>query len=91
MMPMKMVVKCGSQTNMESTMKTIETQIGQLALVMKESSSRSFPSDIEKNPKEFKAITLRSGKVLENLTRVDEEKEEAKMKKLKWKIIRRRG
>ena len=36
--------------------------MGQLVHSMKESSSRSFPSDTEKNPKDCMAITVRSGK-----------------------------
>ena len=43
-------------------MKTFETQIGQPALAMKEQVSRSLPSDTEKNPRDCKAVTTRSGK-----------------------------
>ena len=42
----------------------MKTQVGQLAHSMKESSSRSFPSDTEKNLKDCMAITLQSGKEL---------------------------
>ena len=35
-----------------------------MAHLMKDSSSRSFPSDTKKNPKDCMAITLRSGKEL---------------------------
>ncbi|XP_024024484.1 uncharacterized protein LOC112092467 [Morus notabilis] len=52
-------------TNLGGTMKALETQVGQLINAIKGQSSRSFPSDTEKNPKECKAITLRSGKELE--------------------------
>ncbi|XP_024021315.1 uncharacterized protein LOC112091556 [Morus notabilis] len=52
-------------TNLGGTMKALETQVGQLANAIKGQSSRSFPSDTEKNPMECKAITLRSGKELE--------------------------
>ncbi|XP_062085992.1 uncharacterized protein LOC133792100 [Humulus lupulus] len=71
-------------------MKTLETQVGQLANTMKTKMSRSFPSDTEKDPKECNAITLRSGKELDTLTvrknKVDEipmngEKEEDKFHK----------
>ena len=47
---------------MGASLKNLETQVGQLAHSMKESSSRSFPSSMEKNPKDYMAITLRSGK-----------------------------
>ncbi|XP_062113941.1 uncharacterized protein LOC133824944 [Humulus lupulus] len=55
-------------TNMGATMKTLETQVGQLANTMKTKMSRSFPCDTEKNPKECNAITLRSGKELDTPT-----------------------
>ena len=47
-----------TQVNMDASLKNIETQMGQLALSMKESSSKYFPSDIEKNPKECMIVTL---------------------------------
>ena len=43
---------------------------------MNESSSRSFPSDTEKNPKECMNITLRSGKELGDSKEVENEKVE---------------
>ncbi|XP_062112761.1 uncharacterized protein LOC133823923 [Humulus lupulus] len=52
-------------TNIGATMKTLETQVDQLANTMKNQLSRSFLSDTEKNLKEYNAITLRSGKELE--------------------------
>ncbi|XP_024022414.1 uncharacterized protein LOC112091909 [Morus notabilis] len=55
-------------TNLGGTMKALETQVGQLANVIKGQSSWSFPSDTEKNLKECKAIILRSGKELEGLS-----------------------
>ena len=56
-------------TNMGASIKNLETQIAQLALAMKESSSKAFPSDTEKNPRAGKAITLRSGKELQDSTK----------------------
>ena len=41
---------------------------------MKESSSKSFLSDTEKNPKDCMAITLRSGKELGNEERLGDSK-----------------
>ena len=52
--------------NMGATIKMLENQIGQLAFAMKESSSKAFPSDIEKNLRECKVIILRSGKELQD-------------------------
>ena len=49
---------------MGSSLKNLETQVGQLAHSMKESFFRYFPSDTKKNPKDCMAITMRSGKEL---------------------------
>ncbi|XP_075515708.1 uncharacterized protein LOC142550519 [Primulina tabacum] len=52
--------------NMGATMKSLETQIGQLAKALRDQNRGQFPSNTEVNPKEqFKAVTLRSGKELE--------------------------
>ena len=64
------------QANMGTSLKNLETQVGRLAHFMKESSSRSFPSDTENNPKDCMAITLRSGKELGNSKEVENEKVE---------------
>ena len=55
-----------TQVNMGASLKNLKTQMGKLAHSTKESSSRSFPSDTEKNPKDCMAITLRSEKDLED-------------------------
>ncbi|XP_075473858.1 uncharacterized protein LOC142504902 [Primulina tabacum] len=53
----------GYQGNMGATMKSLETQIGQLANALREQNMGQFPSNTEVNPKEqCKAVTLRSGK-----------------------------
>ncbi|XP_073030715.1 uncharacterized protein [Primulina eburnea] len=63
---------------MGATMKSLETQIGQLANALKDQNKGQFPSNTEVNPKEqCKAVTLRSGKDLEVQSpkeRVDSEK-----------------
>ena len=46
-------------------MKNLETQMGQLAQSVREDRPKSFSSDTEKNLKQCMAITLRSGKELE--------------------------
>ncbi|XP_075494038.1 uncharacterized protein LOC142531695 [Primulina tabacum] len=52
--------------NMGATMKSLETQIGQLANSLRDQNRGQFPSNTEVNPKEqCKAVTLRSGKELE--------------------------
>ncbi|XP_075481203.1 uncharacterized protein LOC142521915 [Primulina tabacum] len=49
--------------NMGATMKSLETQIGQLANALRDQNKGQFPSNTEVNPKEqCKAVTLRSGK-----------------------------
>ncbi|XP_073051355.1 uncharacterized protein [Primulina eburnea] len=49
--------------NMGATMKSLETQIGQLAKALKDQNRGQFPSNTEVNPREqCKAVTLRSGK-----------------------------
>ncbi|XP_073298528.1 uncharacterized protein [Primulina huaijiensis] len=50
---------------MGATMKSLETQIGQLANALKDRNMGQFPSNTEVNPKEqCKAVTLRRGKEL---------------------------
>ncbi|XP_073294558.1 uncharacterized protein [Primulina huaijiensis] len=52
--------------NMGATMKSLETQIGQLANALRDQNRGPFPSNTEVNPKELcKAVTVRSGKELE--------------------------
>ena len=53
------------QANTNAFLKNLETQVGQLALTMKNQSKDSFPSDIRKNPKDCMAVALRSGRELE--------------------------
>ncbi|XP_073056908.1 uncharacterized protein [Primulina eburnea] len=64
--------------NMGATMKSLETQIGQLANALRDQNMGQFPSNTEVNPKEqCKAVTLRSGKELEvqsSKERVESEK-----------------
>ncbi|XP_062073710.1 uncharacterized protein LOC133777959 [Humulus lupulus] len=53
-------------TNMGASMKKIETQVGQLAIVVDSNQKGSFPSDIVVNPNEScQVVSLRSGKVLD--------------------------
>ena len=61
--------------NTSSSLKNLETQVGQLALNMPNQSKGTFPSDTQKNPKDCMEIQLRSGKDLRN-NRRKERKEE---------------
>ena len=54
------------QANTNASLKNLETQGGQLALVMQNQSKDAFPSDIKKNPKECMMVTLRSRREIES-------------------------
>ena len=43
----------------------METQVRQLILEIQNQSKDAFPSDTKKNPKDYMAVTLRSGRELE--------------------------
>ena len=53
------------QANTNASLKTLETQVGQLALAMQNRSKDAFPSDTNKNTKDRMEVTLRSGRELE--------------------------
>ena len=65
------------QKNASASLKNLETQVEQLALNMPNQSKGTFPNDTQKNPKDYMAIQLRSGKDLSSNKRI-EEKEETK-------------
>ena len=62
------------QANINSSLKNLETQVGQLALAMQNQSNDSFPGDTKKNPKDYIAVTLRSGKEFENIKACEKRK-----------------
>ena len=66
------------QTNIKSSLKNLETRVGQLALNMQNQSRDSFPSDTKKNPKDCMAITLRSGRELKKREEEEERKQTEK-------------
>ena len=53
------------QTTTNASLKNLETQIGQLALTLQNQNKDAFPSDTKKNPKDYMAVQLRSGRELE--------------------------
>ena len=58
-------------------MKSLETQVGQLATELKNQQKGKFPSDIEQNPRDHcKAITPRSGKEVESSRQQEEKSKE---------------
>ena len=70
------------QVNTNASLKNLETQVGQLALNMQNQSRDSFPTNVKKNPKVYMAITLRSGKELQERKEVKKKQidNEAKIK-----------
>ena len=54
------------QANTNASLKNMETQVGQLALSIQNQSKDVFRSDTKKNAKDYMAVTLRSGRELEN-------------------------
>ena len=63
------------QKNASTSLKNLETQVGQLDLNMPNQNKGTFLSDTQKNPKDCMAIQLRSGKDLSS-NRKTERKEE---------------
>ena len=53
------------KANTNASLKNLETQVRQIALTMQNQSKDVFPSDTMKNPKYCMAVTLRSGRKLE--------------------------
>ena len=66
------------QANTNASLKNLKTQVGQLSLAMQNQPKDTFPSDIRKNVKDCMAVTLRSGRELEE--RRNEKKETEKKK-----------
>ena len=48
------------QTNTNASLRNMETQVGQLALSLKNQSRNAFPSNIEINPKDFAPTSVRN-------------------------------
>ena len=53
------------QTNTNASLKNMEIQIGQLAQAVQKEPKDSFSSDTRKNPKDYMAVILRSGRELD--------------------------
>ena len=53
------------QATTNASLKNLETQVGQLALTMQNQSKDSFPSDTRNDPRDCMAVTLRSGREME--------------------------
>ena len=60
------------QANTNASLRNLDTQVGQLALTMKNQSMDAFLSNTKKNPKDCMVVTLRSGREIRS--RKEEEK-----------------
>ena len=70
------------QNTTNASLKNLETQVGQLALTLQIQRKDAFPSDTKKNPKDYMAVQLRSGKELEKMKeKNDSNKEEGSPEK----------
>ena len=69
--------------NTDDSLKHPEMQIGQLAQTMNNQSKDSFPSDARKNPRDFMAVALRSGRELEERRNEKKDNEEEKYTDIK--------
>ena len=47
------------QTNINATLRNLETQVGQLALTLKSQTRNAFPSNTEVNPKDLTPTAMR--------------------------------
>ena len=63
------------QKNTCASLKNLETQVGQLALSMPNQSKGTFPSDTQKNPKDYMVVQLRSGKEVGNNNKKERKEE----------------
>ena len=64
------------QANTNASLKNLETQVGQLASTLQNKTKDAFPSDTQKNPRDYMAVQLRSGKELSNTRAERKEKTE---------------
>ena len=71
-----------NQVNLGASLKNLETQMGQLSLSLKENPSRFFPSETKKNLKECIAVTLRSGKELDEPKKIKNARDQVEKSKI---------
>ena len=53
------------QTNINTTLRNLETQVGQLTLSLQSQSRNTYPSSIEINPKDLTPTTMRGNDELQ--------------------------
>ena len=76
------------QANTNTSLKNLETQLGQLTLIMQNQSTDVFPSDTKKNPEDCMTVTLRSGKELEERRNEKKKTEEEKHTEIRGELKR---
>ena len=54
------------QSNTNASLKNLETQVRELALTLQKHDKNAFPSDTQKNLKDYMAVKLRSGREMNN-------------------------
>ncbi|KAG5620253.1 hypothetical protein H5410_005471 [Solanum commersonii] len=60
--------------NQNASIRNLEKQVGQIANQISERTPGTLPSDTVRNPKDLKAVTLRSGKMLSEICQSPKEK-----------------
>ena len=73
------------QANTNSSLKNLETQIGQLALNMQNQSKGLVPSDTRKDPRECMVVLLRIGRKLDERRVEKKDTEEEKTTRMQPK------
>ena len=58
------------QTNINATLKNLETQVGQLALSLQSQSRITFPSSTKINPKDLTPIAMRGSDELQGSKKI---------------------
>ena len=58
------------QTNINATLRNLETQVGQLALSFQSQSKNTFPSSIEINPKDLTLTAMRGSDELQGSKKI---------------------
>ena len=58
------------RTNINATLKNLETQVGQLALSLQSQSRNTFPSSTEINPKDLTPIAMRGSDELQGSKKI---------------------
>ena len=66
------------QTNINASLKNLEIHIGQLAQAVQKEPKDSFLSDTRKNPKDYMAVIMRSGRELDEMRGEKKDTEEEK-------------